>query len=58
MPCIPIHKADIDCSKLTERLERYLQSRESRQPPKIAVFGDYCLDKYLYHYPTLDEKSV
>lgn len=58
MPCIPIHKADIDRSKLTERLERYLQSRESRQPPKIAVFGDYCLDKYLYHYPNLDEKSV
>ena len=58
MPSIPIHKAHIECSKLIERLERYLQSRESRKPPRIAVFGDYCLDKYLYHYPNLDEKSV
>ena len=31
---------------------------QAQKPPKIAVVGDYCLDKYLYVYPSLDEISV
>lgn len=30
----------------------------SRRPPRVAVVGDYCLDKYLYVYPALEEASV
>lgn len=58
MSCFPILKAQINRSQLVERLENYLHTRGANSPPRIAVFGDYCLDKYLYHYPKLDEKSV
>ena len=37
--------------------DRFLDLSSKRQP-KIAVIGDYCLDKYLYIYPELDEVSV
>ena len=53
---LPI-SAQIDYKSLADRLERRARFNSDRAP-KIAVVGDYCLDKYLYLYPALDEKSV
>ncbi|MDO5553825.1 MAG: PfkB family carbohydrate kinase [Planctomycetia bacterium] len=46
-------------------LEKYHPNREqilsllmAHRQPNIAVVGDYCLDKYLYIDPALDEPSV
>lgn len=41
----------IDAAKISRVLERAQQA-------KIAVFGDFCLDKYLYIDPARDEESV
>ena len=49
--------ARLDYKSIAERLERVARF-ECARAPKIAVVGDFCLDKYLYLYPALDEKSV
>lgn len=41
----------MDAAKITRALERAGDIR-------VAVFGDYCLDKYLYMDPARDEESV
>ena len=53
MPIQP-HAAALDFARLAERLESLVKVKT----PKIAVLGDFCLDKYLYVYPELDEISV
>ncbi len=52
MPAIV--QADIDYKSLAGRLEKLVQLKT----PKIAVVGDFCLDKYIYIYPQLNELSV
>lgn len=44
----------IDAPELSARLASVVRQKT----PKIAVVGDFCLDKYLYVYPELDEISV
>ena len=39
-------------------LSAQLVARTKLKTPKIAVVGDFCLDKYLYVYPELEEVSV
>ncbi len=41
-----------------ERLAARLVEKSSQKTPRVAVIGDFCLDKYLYVYPDLDETSV
>lgn len=50
--------AELDFQKLARSLERFENAGGSVKTLKIAVFGDFCLDKYLYVYPSLGEKSV
>lgn len=45
---------DFDYVDLARRFEELSQIKV----PQIAVVGDFCLDKYLYIYPQLDETSV
>lgn len=47
-------KFDFDSLDLANRLSELVNNHK----PKIAVVGDYCLDKYLYIYPQLNEISV
>lgn len=46
---------NLNAAELAARLERAAASGKS---PKIAVVGDFCLDKYLYLAPELNEISV
>lgn len=39
-------------------LSAQLAARVRLKTPRIAVVGDFCLDKYLYVYPELEEISV
>ncbi len=39
-------------------IEKIIDLLQTGQKPKIAVLGDFCLDKYLYHESDLDERSV
>ncbi|MDO5308715.1 MAG: PfkB family carbohydrate kinase [Planctomycetia bacterium] len=48
---------DFNKHKLARALQDVYATRVDN-PPRIAVVGDFCLDKYLYHYPALDEASV
>ena len=47
-----------DVVAIIQRLTQTLDVSEVNARPRIAVVGDYCLDKYLYVYPSLDEISV
>ncbi|MDO4586129.1 MAG: PfkB family carbohydrate kinase [Planctomycetia bacterium] len=47
----------INIPEIITALEKYLQ-KEQQTRPRIVVFGDYCLDKYLYIDADLDEPSV
>ncbi|MBQ9874585.1 MAG: hypothetical protein IJM30_08980 [Thermoguttaceae bacterium] len=44
----------VDPKDLADRLAK----RVAEKTPRVAVVGDFCLDKYLYVYPELDELSV
>lgn len=46
--------ADLDRDALADRLTRLAAAKT----PKIAVIGDFCLDKYLFLSPELNEISV
>jgi bifunctional ADP-heptose synthase (sugar kinase/adenylyltransferase) len=46
--------ADLDRAALADRLTRLAAAKT----PKIAVIGDFCLDKYLFLSPELNEISV
>ena len=39
-------------------IEKIRQALNRTADVKVAVFGDYCLDKYLYMDPARDELSV
>lgn len=43
---------------MKERIERILRALDAPIDRTITVFGDYCLDKYLYIDPDRDELSV
>lgn len=47
-----------DVDTLIQRLTQAHDSYDVIKTPRIAVVGDFCLDKYLYVYPSLDEISV
>lgn len=49
-----IVQANLDTYDLAKRLTELVQVKT----PRIAVVGDFCLDKYIYIYPQLDELSV
>lgn len=53
-----LENARLDYGALAERLETATQFSAVRTPPKIAVLGDFSLDKYVYRAPELDELSV
>ena len=53
-----LKKAAPDLPALIQRLTEAYESNDAKKSPKIAVVGDFCLDKYLYVYPSLDEISV
>ena len=51
--------ANLDVAAIIRRLKQTLDQYNSMQERlRIAVVGDFCLDKYLYVYPSLDEISV
>ena len=50
--------AKLDYRGLVQALSKSSDFGRSERTPAIAVIGDYCLDKYLYVYPSLDEASV
>ena len=52
-PFVPT-PADLDRAALAARLTRLAAAKT----PKIAVIGDFCLDKYLFLSPELNEISV
>ena len=58
MPSEILTKASPDLAALIRRLTETVDPNAAKRPPKIAVVGDFCLDKYLYVYPSLDEISV
>ena len=39
-------------------VQKIVEALEGAGKVKVAVFGDYCLDKYLYMDPARDEESV
>ena len=39
-------------------VQKIVEALEGAGKVKVAVFGDYCLDKYLYIDPARDEPSV
>ena len=39
-------------------IEKILDALKRTNEAKIVVFGDYCLDKYLYSDPAEDDVSV
>ena len=53
VPFLPT-PADLDRAALADRLTRLAAAKT----PKIAVIGDFCLDKYLFLSPELNEISV
>lgn len=53
VPFVPT-PADLDRADLAARLTRLAAAKT----PKIAVIGDFCLDKYLFLSPELNEISV
>ena len=53
VPSLPT-SADLDRAALADRLTRLAAAKT----PKIAVIGDFCLDKYLFLSPELNEISV
>lgn len=50
--------ANPDVAAIIRRLNQTLDESEIKERARIAVVGDFCLDKYLYVYPSLDEISV
>ncbi len=50
--------AEIDFSDLARRFSAATQFNAGIKSPRIAVIGDFCLDKYLYLFPSLNEVSV
>ena len=53
-----VYRLDPNFAALADSFERATAFRNGAKRPRIAVVGDYCLDKYLYLYPSLDEISV
>jgi sugar/nucleoside kinase (ribokinase family) len=51
-------QAAIDFDAIAQKLQRATDFERNGKRPVVAVIGDYCLDKYLYLYPSLDEASV